>query len=104
MITKLQILVETNEKEIQRLQEQLASLRTDKDALEATLFDSQTNLETLDARRILLEREQQELLITQVLMFFILKQRSFLWETQYIRAHIFNLAAQTNQIFLSKVQ
>ena len=58
-------MLDTNEKEIQRLQEQLASLRSEKEALEGVLFDTQTNLESTDTKRIQLEKEQQELLVKQ---------------------------------------
>lgn len=58
--------MEGHEKEIQRLQEQIASMRADKEALEATLFDCQTNVENLDTKRNQLERDQQELLVYQV--------------------------------------
>ncbi|XP_073992313.1 ciliary rootlet coiled-coil, rootletin isoform X3 [Rhodnius prolixus] len=60
-----QVLLEGHEKEIQRLQEQIASMRADKEALEATLFDCQTNVENLDTKRNQLERDQQELLVYQ---------------------------------------
>lgn len=59
-------MLESNDKELQRLQEQLASLRTEKEALEGVLFDSHTNLEAADNRRVQLERDQQELLVKQV--------------------------------------
>lgn len=57
--------METNAKELQRLQEQLASLHSEKEALEAVLFDTQTNLEASDIKLNQLEREQQELLVKQ---------------------------------------
>lgn len=60
-------MLETNEKELQRLQEQLASLRSEKEALEGVLFDTQTNLESTDTKRNQLEKDQQELLIKQVM-------------------------------------
>ena len=59
-------MLEANEKELQRLQEQLASLRSEKEALEGVLFDTQTNLETTDTKRAQLEKDQQELLVKQV--------------------------------------
>lgn len=53
------------DKEIQRLQEQFAALRSEKESLEAILFDTQTNLEASDSKKIQLENEQQELLVKQ---------------------------------------
>lgn len=61
----MQVLLEANEKELQRLQEQFASLRSEKDALEGVLFDTQTNLEATDTKRMQLEKEQQDLLVKQ---------------------------------------
>lgn len=60
-----QILLETGEKEFQRLQEQLASLRSEKESLEGVLFDTQTNLEAIHVGKSQLEKEQRELLIKQ---------------------------------------
>lgn len=59
-------MLEANEKDLQRLQEQLASLRSEKEALEGVLFDTQTNLETTDNKRAQLEKDQQDLLVKQV--------------------------------------
>lgn len=58
-------MLEANDKELQRLQEQLASLRSEKEALEGVLFDTQTNLEATDTKRAQLEKDQQDLLIKQ---------------------------------------
>ncbi|KAL6443577.1 hypothetical protein ACFW04_001609 [Cataglyphis niger] len=58
-----QVLLETNEKEIQRMQEQLASIRTEKEILEGVLFDTQTNLEATHVKKTQLEKEQKETLI-----------------------------------------
>ncbi|KAL6255819.1 hypothetical protein P5V15_013062 [Pogonomyrmex californicus] len=60
-----QVLLETNEKEFQRLQEQLASMRTEKEILEGVLFDTQTNLEATHIKKTQLEKEQKEMLIKQ---------------------------------------
>ncbi|GAB1869589.1 Rootletin [Camponotus japonicus] len=60
-----QVLLETNEKEIQRMQEQLASMRTEKEILEGVLFDTQTNLEATHVKKTQLEKEQKETLIKQ---------------------------------------
>lgn len=57
--------MEGNEKDIQRLQEQLASLRSEKEALEAVLFDTQTNLEAANNKGYHLEKDNQDLLIKQ---------------------------------------
>jgi len=59
------VLLETNEKEFQRLQEQLASMRTEKEILEGVLFDTQTNLEATHVKKTQLEKEQKEILIKQ---------------------------------------
>jgi rootletin len=61
----MQVFLEANEKELQRLQEQLASLRSEKEALEGILFDTQTNLEATDTKRTQLEKEQQDLMVKQ---------------------------------------
>lgn len=61
----MQVLLEANEKELQRLQEQLASVRSEKEALEGVLFDTQTNLAATDNTRIQLEKDQQDLLVKQ---------------------------------------
>ncbi|XP_072755819.1 uncharacterized protein Root [Anoplolepis gracilipes] len=60
-----QVLLETNEKEFQRMQEQLASIRTEKEILEGVLFDTQTNLEATHVKKTQLEKEQKETLIKQ---------------------------------------
>lgn len=59
------MLLETNDKEFQRLQEQLTSMRTEKETLEAILFDTQTNLEATHVKKTQLEKEQKEILIKQ---------------------------------------
>ncbi|XP_055529661.1 rootletin isoform X2 [Wyeomyia smithii] len=59
------VAIESHEKELQRLQEQLASLRSEKESLEAVLFDTNTSLEEAEARKDALERENQDLLIKQ---------------------------------------
>lgn len=61
----MKVLLETNGKELQRLQEQLASMHSEKEALEAVLFDTQTNLEASDIKRNQLEKETQDLLVKQ---------------------------------------
>jgi rootletin len=61
----MQVLLEATEKELQRLQEQLASVRSEKDALEGILFDTQTNLAATDTKCMQLEKEQQDLLVKQ---------------------------------------
>lgn len=47
------------------MQEQLASIHTEKETLEAILFDTQTNLETMHTKATQLEKEQKETLIKQ---------------------------------------
>lgn len=53
------------DKDMQRLQELLAAVRSEKEALEAVLFDTQTNLEASEDKKLQLEKEQQELLVKQ---------------------------------------
>lgn len=53
------------DKEMQRLQEQLAAVRCEKEALEGVLFDTQTNLESSESKKLQLEKDQQELLVKQ---------------------------------------
>lgn len=65
MIKSFQCQIDTCDKEVQRLQEQFAALRTEKEALEAVLFDTQTNLEASDVKKFQLEKEQQDLLVKQ---------------------------------------
>lgn len=57
--------METSEKEIQRFQELLASVRSEKETLEAIVFDTQSNLEATHLKKIQLEKDQQELLVKQ---------------------------------------
>ena len=57
--------MESNEKEIQRIQEQIASIRSEKEALEAVLFDTQTNLEASEIKKLQLEKDNQELIVKQ---------------------------------------
>lgn len=47
------------------MQEQLASMRTEKETLEAVLFDTQTNLEATHIKKTQLEKEQKESLVKQ---------------------------------------
>lgn len=53
------------DKDIQRLQEVMAAVRSEKEALEAVLFDTQTNLEASEEKKIQLEKEVQDLLVKQ---------------------------------------
>ncbi|XP_012287068.1 rootletin isoform X2 [Orussus abietinus] len=59
------MIIETNEKELQRLQEQLCAVRSEKETLEAVLFDTQTNLEATHIKKVQLEKDKQDLLIKQ---------------------------------------
>lgn len=60
-----QCTIDAFDKECQRIQELLAAVRSEKEALEAVLFDTQTNLEASDVKKQQLEQEQQELLVKQ---------------------------------------
>lgn len=57
--------METNEKELQRLQEQFASMRAEKEILEEVIFNTEKNLETTHGTKTQLEKEQKEMLIKQ---------------------------------------
>lgn len=59
------MLLETNEKEFQRLQEQFASMRAEKEILEEVIFNTEKNLETTQGTKVQLEKEQKEMLIKQ---------------------------------------
>ncbi|KAL0881925.1 hypothetical protein ABMA27_001684 [Loxostege sticticalis] len=60
-----QILIDSLEKDKQHLQEQLAGVRSEKDALEAVLFDTANMLEDADNKRSKLEQELQQTLVQQ---------------------------------------
>ncbi|KAJ0177971.1 hypothetical protein K1T71_006844 [Dendrolimus kikuchii] len=60
-----QMLIDTLEKDKHHLQEQLAGVRSEKDALEAVLFDTANMLEETDNKRNKLERELQDTLVQQ---------------------------------------
>lgn len=59
------ILIESHEKEIQRQQEHFAALRSEKEALEGILFDTNTNLEASQNRCEQLDREVHDLITKQ---------------------------------------
>lgn len=60
-----QCVIDNLDKELQRTHEQMAGIRSEKEAMEAILFDTQTNLENCEAKRNQLEKEQQELVVKQ---------------------------------------
>ncbi|KAL4714216.1 hypothetical protein ACJJTC_018366, partial [Scirpophaga incertulas] len=60
-----QILIDSLDKDKQHLQEQLAGVRSEKDALEAVLFDTANMLEDTDNKRLKLEQDLQEALVQQ---------------------------------------
>ncbi|CAB3222355.1 unnamed protein product [Arctia plantaginis] len=60
-----QIIMDSLEKDKQHLQEQLAGVRSEKDALEAVLFDTANMLEDADNKRNKLEHELQDTLVQQ---------------------------------------
>ncbi|CAF4907255.1 unnamed protein product [Pieris macdunnoughi] len=60
-----QILIDSLDKDKQHLQEQLASVRSEKDALEAVLFDTANMLEDADSKRSKLEHDLQNTLVQQ---------------------------------------
>lgn len=57
--------IDSLEKDKHHLQEQLAGVRSEKDALEAVLFDTANMLEDSDNKRTKLEQELQETLVQQ---------------------------------------
>lgn len=59
------IVIESHEKEIQRQQEHFAALRSEKEALEGILFDTNTNLEASQNRCEQLDREVHDLITKQ---------------------------------------
>lgn len=61
----IQIAIDSVEKDKQHLQEQLAGVRAEKDALEAVLFDTANMLEDADNKRSKLEHELQDTLLQQ---------------------------------------
>ncbi|KAI8420663.1 hypothetical protein MSG28_007902 [Choristoneura fumiferana] len=60
-----QILIDSLDKDKQHLQEQLASVRAEKDALEAVLFDTANLLDDAEARRAKLDRDLQDAMVQQ---------------------------------------
>lgn len=57
--------IDNLEKDKQHLHEQLASVRAEKDALEAALFDTANLLEDAESRRAKLEQQLQDLMLQQ---------------------------------------
>ncbi|XP_052739750.1 rootletin [Bicyclus anynana] len=60
-----QLMIDNLDKDKQHLQEQLAGVRSEKDALEAVLFDTANMLEDADNKRTKLEHDLQETLVQQ---------------------------------------
>ncbi|XP_050349623.1 rootletin [Nymphalis io] len=60
-----QIVIDNLDKDKQHLLEQLASIRTEKDALEAVLFDTANMLEDAESKRTKIEHDLQETLVQQ---------------------------------------
>lgn len=60
------MLLESREKEIARLNELNSIVKSDKESLEGMLFETQTNLETLEMKRETMEKDIQDLLSRQV--------------------------------------
>lgn len=61
-----QVILESNEKEIANLHEVNLALKTDKESLEAMLFETQNNLDASEMKRETMDRDIQELLGRQV--------------------------------------
>lgn len=61
-----QIILESNEKEISNLHEMNLALKSDKESLEALLFETQNNLEASEMKRETMDRDIQDLLVRQV--------------------------------------
>ncbi|XP_075157962.1 ciliary rootlet coiled-coil, rootletin [Haematobia irritans] len=64
-VEEKQVVIDLHEKETHRLQELLASLRSEKESLDAVLFDTNTNLEATEEKRAQLEKELQEALVRE---------------------------------------
>ncbi|KAM7361554.1 ciliary rootlet coiled-coil, rootletin isoform 2-T5 [Cochliomyia hominivorax] len=64
-VEEKQVVIDLHEKETHRLQELLAALRSEKESLDAVLFDTNTNLEATEERRAQLEKELQEALVRE---------------------------------------
>ncbi|XP_067617480.1 rootletin isoform X1 [Eurosta solidaginis] len=64
-VEEKQVVIDLHEKETHRLQELLTALRTEKESLEAVLFDANTQLEATEEKRQQLERDYQEALVRE---------------------------------------
>uniref|UniRef100_A0A1A9X182 Rootletin-like coiled-coil domain-containing protein n=1 Tax=Glossina brevipalpis TaxID=37001 RepID=A0A1A9X182_9MUSC len=64
-VEEKQVVIDLHEKETHRLQELLAVLRSEKQSLDAVLFDTNTTLETTEEKRAQLERGLQEALVRE---------------------------------------
>ncbi|XP_017465637.1 PREDICTED: rootletin isoform X1 [Rhagoletis zephyria] len=64
-VEEKQVVIDLHEKETHRLQELLTALRTEKESLEAVLFDTNTQLEATEEKRQQLERDLQEALVRE---------------------------------------
>ncbi len=89
-------------------QEQLASLRSEKEALEATLFDTNTTLEATDNKKDQLEREVQDLLINKENMKSNIQRLTKDLElserrAQEMKIQLTNAAANQEAEFLEKI-
>lgn len=102
------MIIEGQDKEYQRLQEQLAALRSEKEALEGVLFDTNTTLEATEVKKNNLEREVQDLLIKQESMKnHILRLNKDLENSekraQDMKVQLTNAAANQEAEFLQKI-
>lgn len=103
-----QVVIEGQDKEYQRVQEQLAALRSEKEALEGVLFDTNTTLEATEQKKDNLEREVQDLLIKQEsLKNHILRLNKDLENSerraQEMKVQLTNAAANQEAEFLQKI-
>ncbi|XP_058981503.1 rootletin-like, partial [Musca domestica] len=64
-VEEKQVVIDLHEKETHRLQEMLAALRSEKESLDAVLFDTNTNLEATEEKRAQLEKDLQEALVRE---------------------------------------
>lgn len=60
------MVLESNEKEITHLHELNLVLKSDKESLEAMLFETQNNLEASEMKRETMDKDIQDLLVRQV--------------------------------------
>ncbi|XP_030369241.1 rootletin [Scaptodrosophila lebanonensis] len=64
-VEEKQVVIDLHEKDTHRLNELLAAMRSEKESLDAVLFDTNTTLEATEEKRSQLERDLQEALVRE---------------------------------------